>query len=103
MKFTIYYMINFADSLKFIGLNADEGDELIAVELKSYKRVAEIEADDLEDAFRRMNAVDGSDIELPRKLGCRSMSVGDIAIDEAGAGHLCAGCGWVKAETQSNV
>lgn len=34
--------------------------------------------DTLDYIFRRMNTVDGSDIELPQKFGCRSMCMGDI-------------------------
>lgn len=45
-------------------------------------------------AHRAMNAVDGDDFEQPKKLNLRSMSVGDVLIDEDGKGWLCAPAGW---------
>jgi hypothetical protein len=49
----------------------------------------------LEYIFRVMNIVDGSEKELPTKLKCRSMMVGDIVIlnDEV---HYCDSFGWKK-------
>ena len=48
----------------------------------------------LEDVFRQMNVVDGT--ELPTKLHVRSMSCGDIAIDELDGVWFCAASGWEK-------
>jgi hypothetical protein len=66
---------------------------------KDYEKVACVQASDLEDLFRRMNCVDGSDIEYVGrgKLEIRSLSVGDIAVSDEGA-YLCASCGWEKVE-----
>lgn len=66
----------------------------VSVSSSEYKLIADVEASDLEDLFRRMNVVDGSDIEMPRKLRCRSMSVGDVAVDPQGKAHFCASAGW---------
>jgi hypothetical protein len=50
----------------------------------------------LEYIWRQMNVVDGT--ELPITLKCRSMSVGDIAIDIDGQGWIVASVGWEKVE-----
>jgi len=62
------------------------------VNSSDYKEVALVDAPDLEDLFREMNNVDGT--ETCCKLEIRSMSVGDVAIDESGEAHYCAGSGW---------
>jgi len=59
-----------------------------------YTEVATIAAEDLECVFRMMNVVDGSDFEMPRKLGVRSMCTGDIAVNESGEAFYCATAGW---------
>lgn len=38
------------------------------------------------------------DYELPLQLGVRSMSSGDVLVDEAGRGHYCAPVGWVSVD-----
>lgn len=49
---------------------------------------------DADDIFRVMNVVDGNpEVELPLKLRCRSMSVGDVYI-EGDVAFFCASCGW---------
>ena len=58
-----------------------------------YVRLGNVIASDLEDLFRCMNCVDGSDFEQVgrgKRFQTRSMSVGDVAIDETGQGHMCA-------------
>jgi hypothetical protein len=64
------------------------------VDLDAYTFIANVDASNLDDLFRRMNVVDGSDFEMPQKLRCRSMSVGDVAIDRDGKAHYCASFGW---------
>lgn len=62
-----------------------------------YHKVGNATAFDLGELFRRMNCVDGSDQEYVgrgKKFQVRSMSVGDIAIDEEGRGYLCNNVGW---------
>jgi hypothetical protein len=45
----------------------------------------------LEDAFRKMNVVDGT--ELPAEMGCRSMSCGDLVMAR-GRWFVCEPTGW---------
>lgn len=55
---------------------------------------------DAEDIFRVMNIVTGDpEIELPLKLRCRSMSVGDIYVED-GKAFFCAPAGWTEIEGQ---
>lgn len=62
---------------------------------ETHDRVAEcVEAQDLEDLFRKMNVVDGT--ELPVELKVRSMSVGDVAIDGKGVAWMCMIAGWER-------
>ena len=62
----------------------------------NYKYVGEIPHEELEDVFRAMNHVDGSDIERDlNNFGVRSMSVGDIVVNEQGS-FLCDRVGWVN-------
>jgi hypothetical protein len=58
----------------------------------NYHVVATVEAADLEALFRDMNAVTGD--ETCCRLGVRSMSVGDLAIDPEGIVHYCAPGSW---------
>ena len=60
-----------------------------------YREIGLIEAVDLEDLFRDMNAVEGN--ETCCKMKVRSMSVGDVAIDTRvghGVAYYCASYGW---------
>lgn len=57
-----------------------------------YDEVVVVEAECLNDLFRKMNVVDGD--ELPVRMKIRSMSCGDVAIDEAGKKYFCALVGW---------
>lgn len=59
-----------------------------------YTFVAELGDVFLEEVFRQMNIVDGD--ELPVKLKVRSMSSGDVVVDEDGEVWYCAGAGWEK-------
>jgi hypothetical protein len=63
-----------------------------------YGVIGQVEAESLEELFRVMNVVDDSEFEMPQKLGCRSMSVGDVAVDEAGVSMLCASVGWERVD-----
>jgi hypothetical protein len=64
----------------------------VDVRAEDYSYIASVEGD-LEDVFRKMNAVDGTEIVCA--LGVRSMSVGDIALTDDGA-YLCDRVGWRK-------
>lgn len=61
-----------------------------AVNPNLYRYIASLEADDI---FRVMNVVEEGD--LPLQLRCRSMSVGDVYVENNEA-FLCASCGWKK-------
>jgi len=67
-----------------------------SVKLTDYDEVATVEAPDLDALFREMNAVDGD--ETCCKLRVRSMSVGDVAVDDVGQAHFCASAGWDLVE-----
>jgi hypothetical protein len=59
----------------------------------------EDEVDAREIAFRAMNAVEGSDFEVPQKIQNRSMSVGDVVVREIpalpnGLAYVCCLAGW---------
>lgn len=67
------------------------------VDLSEYTKVATVEATSTGEVFRMMNAVDGS--ELCCKLGVRSMSVGDVLVEERPDGRFgramaCDPVGW---------
>lgn len=90
MKFQVWYRTDeeFRNAYK---VNKDNIDRA------HYYKVGTAEALNVGDLFRRMNCVDGSDEEYVgrgKKFWVRSMSVGDIAIDEEGHGFLCASMGW---------
>lgn len=86
MKYTVFY----ANTLGYSSGTPD------SVPLSVYKKVATLDASDLEVVFRRMNVVDGD--ELPVKLKIRSLSVGDVVVDETGAAYYCAMVGWKRTE-----
>src|SRR5579885_408276 len=89
MKYIVFYRTDeaFRDAYR---TNTDNIDPA------HYYVVGRVEASDLEDLFRRMNYVDGSEVEYVGrgKLEVRSLSVGDVALDEQGVAHLCASVGW---------
>ena len=64
-----------------------------------YEEVATVKADSLEHLYRLMNVVNGN--ELPVALGRRSMSTGDVAVDEAGQAHYCCAYGWAPTRLHS--
>ncbi len=90
MKFQVYYRTD------------DEFRNAHKVNTKNinpvhYNRVGRVAAFDLNELFRRMNCVDGSDFELVgrgKQFEVRSMSAGDVVIDEEGRGYLCNSMGW---------
>jgi hypothetical protein len=92
MKFQVYYRTSeeFRNAHKVSANNIDRAH---------YFKVGNVNAFDLSELFRRMNVVDGSDFELVgrgKRFHVRSMSVGDIAIDENGNGYLCNNVGWAQ-------
>lgn len=88
MKYTVYYLKREHSRDAYFITASD-------INPSQYERVACVEAAHLEDLFRRMNCVDGSDIEYVGrgKLEIRSLSVGDVVVCQEGT-YLCAGCGW---------
>lgn len=90
-KFSVYYVKpEFVRDFIF-------ANEFTAVDLSKFAHVCDVEADSLGDVWRRMNVVDGSDIEMPIKLKVRSMMVGDLVIAEDGM-HQVASVGWKRVE-----
>lgn len=65
-----------------------------------YKFVAIVDALDKEDVFTKMNVINGDEDELPLRLKCRSMSVGDVLVELKPSGELgtwlCGSVGWTK-------
>lgn len=53
-----------------------------------------------QDIFRVMNNVDGSPFELPRKLRCRSMSVGDVVLEIGKGAMVCDRIGWAELSAE---
>jgi len=88
------YIILYAREPKF-GLNLHPPE---VIKRRDFIEVAGIEVDSLEEVFRQMNHVDGT--EIVSKLGnqrgmpLRSMSSGDIALAEDGKIWFCASVGW---------
>jgi len=81
---TVYYVTDLRNAPR----HAPKG----GLDKAGYRKVAMVETDDLDVAFRQMNAVDGN--ELCCQLRVRSMSVGDVAVDADGVAHLCCSMGW---------
>jgi hypothetical protein len=79
--YTVYYARGFADR-----------NPPATLKLANYAKITAVEATGLEDVFRQMNVVDGT--EMPVRIHCRSMSVGDVVVDEAGAAHFVCSAGW---------
>lgn len=85
MRYTVFYS-------KRLAMPFTPAPETVT--MGDYKEVGSVEAQDLEDLFRVMNVVDGSDFEMPQKLKCRSMCTGDVAVDSNGRAFYCASFGW---------
>lgn len=67
--------------------------DLSQPDMGDYKQVCTIDGDDLEQVFRQMNVVDGT--ELPVQLQVRSMCCGDLVLDMAtNEWWLCDLAGW---------
>lgn len=67
----------------------DPADE---ISREDYVEVVTIRAESPDDVFMQMNAVTGDEIVC--QLRVRSMSVGDLVVDENGVVTGCCGCGW---------
>lgn len=87
----VYYRTNEAMTRNPVAFTAPEG----GLERDDYEFVAELGDISLEEVFRMMNVVDGD--ELPVKLGVRSMSCGDIVVDEELEVWFCAVTGWERS------
>jgi len=89
------YSVYYALENKFL----DPADK---VDLSTFKMVGSLEANSEDDIYRQMNAVMGD--ELCCQLRIRSMSVGDVLVDEAtGKAVGCCGCGWKDVTVTSAV
>lgn len=69
-----------------------------------YRLVAELDASGADEVFERTNTIDKpwwTNPGVTRKFvghGCRSTSVGDVIVDNGGAGFFCASVGWVAID-----
>jgi hypothetical protein len=54
---------------------------------KNYRMIYQVEANDLEEVFHKMNT-------LPASAMLRSMCSGDIVVDENGTAYYCKSFGW---------
>lgn len=61
-----------------------------------YSKVAEIKADNLEDVFTIGNI--GPESAITRLARMKSVSVGDVVVDQYGAAYVCATFGWQEVE-----
>ncbi len=69
------------------------------IALADYKFVTNVNAENLEEVFEKMNVVDGD--ELPVRLRVRSLSVGDVVVNvSSNEAFACDPCGWRKVEVQ---
>ena len=69
------------------------GETPVVVSRARYREIGTVRAVNLEHLFRELNAVDGT--EVCCKMGVRSMSVGDVAIDTRDdTAYYCEGVGW---------
>jgi hypothetical protein len=91
MRASVYYVRD----ERFASVQTDILRGLYRPDPSHYKFIVAIEAKDLEDVFRQMNNVDGT--ELPAKLKIRSLSVGDVAVVN-GAASLCMPTGWQRID-----
>lgn len=89
MKAVVFYVKN-----EFFGRNILTG----VAKHAQYHKVAEVDVPSLEDCFRQMNVVDGT--ELPVKLKVRSMSVGDVVVLGSGKVFFCAMTGWQELTSE---
>lgn len=62
------------------------------INLSQYQYIGEVEADNLDHLFEKMNVVHGDELPVTT-FKCRSMSVGDIAVYKHGK-YICDHCGW---------
>ncbi len=86
------YLVYYAPSLVF-----PFGPAPKTVDVKQMRFITELEAAGLEQVFRLMNVVDGT--ELPVKLKVRSLSVGDVVVEKAsGKKWYCASIGWKEID-----
>lgn len=76
----------------------------------SYRKVAEVSAENLEDVFERTNSIEhfwgnnsGVTLEECSKNGCRSTSVGDIIEDEDGNLHLVRSIGFAQIDLKKST
>lgn len=86
MKFNVYYADPFAYSFSPVLRPREQ-----------YKKVTTLEANDLEVVFDEMNHHDVDnhiDRLVARGEGIRSLSVGDIVVDEKGVASMCMSFGW---------
>lgn len=87
----VYYRTDEAFARNPLAFSAPEE----GLERDDYEFVTELGDVSLEEAYRLMNIVTGD--ELPVKLKVRSMSCGDVVIDEELQVWFCAGTGWEQA------
>jgi hypothetical protein len=91
MKYDIYYQDPYVHTFIL-------HPEAQRVTRDRYKKVASIECADLETLFRAMNHDAFHNVIGKMYPQLRSMSVGDVAVDENGVGHLCCSLGWRDVE-----
>ena len=65
-----------------------------------YTHVANVDTDDMEEAFRAMNLWDDAAVVQKVGLWCSSMSVGDIIEDRDGKLYRCASFGFTSIKDE---
>lgn len=77
-------------------------DGVIAAGL--YREVAHVDCGGIDSVFPATNHIDHdwttNDSVLAHADNCRSTSVGDLVLDEAGELHVCASKGWRQLEAE---
>ena len=87
MKYDVYYMDPYQPQI-----------EAKQLPREFYKKVATVELEDVEDVFEQMNHIDGNTLVSKMYPQLRSMSVGDIIVDETGDACMVHSNGFAQIE-----
>ena len=63
-----------------------------------WTHVAFVDTDDPNEAFAAMNLWDGQGAQVTQVQSCRSLSVGDIVVNQRGEKFMCDPFGWTQID-----
>lgn len=87
MKYSVYYV----RKERYVNVQNRILNRIYEPTADDYQHVTDVEADNIEDVFIKMQVIDGD--EPPAKLHIRSMAVGDAAATDESV-HVCMTSGW---------